>query len=349
MIVKNEAHCIEQCLTSVKPFIDYWVISDTGSTDNTEKVVRKSLEGIPGEYHHHAWSDFATNRNLSLNLSKPHADYILIIDADDYLTVNNSHAFDDLKAKAYNLQFQHGSIQYNRVQLIRSDIPSKYVGVVHEYLDLGNIDTQLLSGCNIVFGGSGSRSRDPLKYLHDAEVLEKALQTEPDNARYVFYCAQSYRDAGELEKAINYYVKRSQMGGWIEEIYVSLLEAGKLLERTKADPKFVELSYLHAHNIYPQRAEALFYLSWFCRRNNEFDKAYFYSKIGMTITQPVTGLFIESACYDWRMKDEAAISSYYIGNRMEAAQLNKELLKNYDLSPEDKARVIANLDFCKSI
>jgi glycosyltransferase involved in cell wall biosynthesis len=41
MIVKDEAHIIENTLTKLlnKVKIDYWVISDTGSTDNTKEII----------------------------------------------------------------------------------------------------------------------------------------------------------------------------------------------------------------------------------------------------------------------------------------------------------------------
>jgi len=39
MIVKNESEVITRCLKSVLPLIDYWVISDTGSTDGTQKII----------------------------------------------------------------------------------------------------------------------------------------------------------------------------------------------------------------------------------------------------------------------------------------------------------------------
>ena len=41
MIVKNEAPNIQRCLESVAPFIDYYVIADTGSTDNTKEIIKK--------------------------------------------------------------------------------------------------------------------------------------------------------------------------------------------------------------------------------------------------------------------------------------------------------------------
>ena len=44
MIVKNEAHIILETLNSVKKYIDYWVISDTGSTDGTQTVIKEFFE-----------------------------------------------------------------------------------------------------------------------------------------------------------------------------------------------------------------------------------------------------------------------------------------------------------------
>ena len=42
MIVKNEAHIILTTLNNLLQYIDfaYWVISDTGSTDNTQEIIK---------------------------------------------------------------------------------------------------------------------------------------------------------------------------------------------------------------------------------------------------------------------------------------------------------------------
>lgn len=347
MIVKNEAHCIERCLNSVKPYIDYWIICDTGSTDNTEEIVRNCLKDIPGEFHKHEWEDFSTNRNKSLQLAKSKADYIFIIDADDYLNVSNTETFKHINKLAYTIEFNHGPIVYSRIQLFSTKIQAKYIGVLHEYLEIPlNIQSEPLQDCKIIYGASGARSKDPLKYLNDAKVFEKALISEPHNVRYVFYGAQSYRDAGMKEESLKLYLQRSKMGGWIEEQYVSLLEAAKIIEcLMPQDINKVELAYLAAFNRHQNRIEALAYLCSYCRKNSLFDKAYFYAKVGCNVAKPKDALFLETACYDWKIIDELAIAAYWIGKKQEAAALNNALLKSGMLPDSERERIISNLAF----
>src|SRR5437879_11130759 len=65
MIVRNEGLVIERCLNSVRPFIHSWAIADTGSTDNTQAIVRNALRDLPGQLIERPWVDFSTNRNRS--------------------------------------------------------------------------------------------------------------------------------------------------------------------------------------------------------------------------------------------------------------------------------------------
>ncbi|WP_229885463.1 glycosyltransferase, partial [Streptomyces tanashiensis] len=77
MIVKNEAAVIERCLASVRGLVDTWVISDTGSTDGTQELIRKALDGIPGELHEETWVNFGHNRSLNIAHALGRADYLL--------------------------------------------------------------------------------------------------------------------------------------------------------------------------------------------------------------------------------------------------------------------------------
>jgi len=348
MIVKNEAHCIIKCLESIKQFINYWIICDTGSTDGTQNIIREYLKDIPGELYEHVWESFEANRNLALNLSYNKSDYILWIDADDILNINNPSNISKLIDPIYNIEIYHGDIIYKRPHLIRNDIKCKWVGVLHEYLEMPpGIAINTLKDSNIIFGGIGNRSKDPNKYVNDALVFEKALLTDPANSRYTFYCAQSYRDAKNFKKAIEFYEKRISMGDWIEEQFTSAFEIAKIFEILQQDNvSLIESAYLRAHNLCPTRAEALCYLSAYCRRNKLYDKAYFYSKTASVIAVPLNGLFVELNCYKWKIIDELAISAFYIGKKEEAKYLNLALISSGSLPKSEIDRIKTNLNYC---
>jgi glycosyltransferase involved in cell wall biosynthesis len=82
MIVKNEGHIIKDTLTKLLnkvPAIDYWVISDTGSTDKTKEIISDFFKerNIQGELYDDAWVDFGHNRTLALEHAFKNDIYLL--------------------------------------------------------------------------------------------------------------------------------------------------------------------------------------------------------------------------------------------------------------------------------
>jgi len=136
MIVKNESHVIERCLESVRPWIDHWTIVDTGSNDGTQSFVRKLLCDLPGTLFERPWTNFAVNRSESIELATPSSDFLLVIDADDILEVDSEFVFPELDKDAYTLTVHDSGHLYRRLHLIRTSLPWRYEGVLHEYLDL---------------------------------------------------------------------------------------------------------------------------------------------------------------------------------------------------------------------
>src|SRR5580658_5577257 len=130
MIVKNEKPVIGRCIDSVRPIIDYWVIVDTGSIDGTQDIIRQQLSDLPGELHERPWRDFAFNRSEALTLARPHADYSLIIDADDALEIPPGFELPELDADSYMIDIRDTSIRYQRTQLVRNTLPWRYEGVL---------------------------------------------------------------------------------------------------------------------------------------------------------------------------------------------------------------------------
>ena len=87
MIVKNEAHLIQDTLEKLtkKIAFDYWCVSDTGSTDGTQDIIRSFFANkqIAGELVEHKWRDFGYNRTKALESAYNKSDYLLVFDADD--------------------------------------------------------------------------------------------------------------------------------------------------------------------------------------------------------------------------------------------------------------------------
>jgi glycosyltransferase involved in cell wall biosynthesis len=258
MIVKNEEHVIANCLASVRPLIDYWVVVDTGSSDNTEMEVKRALDGIPGEFHRAEWSGFGPARSKAFELAKGRADYALVVDADE--TLEAPSGLGDLTADAYLLWAQpDGHCKFITRRLFNMRLDWRYVGVLHEYPAASTPwEDQALGGVTIRTTQDGARSKNPNKYRVDAEALERALVNEPDNSRYVYYLAQSWRGAGEDARAASRYMQRASMGPGLnpEEVYISYLEAGRCFGRLGRLEE-CELALLSARRAAPTRPEAM--------------------------------------------------------------------------------------------
>ncbi len=349
MIVKNESRVIRRCLDSVKPYIHSWVIVDTGSTDGTQELIKLYLRAIPGELHERPWVDFGHNRTEALQLARGKADYILIIDADEVMIPQERFAMPELRSDAYQIQHVAGEsgTTFWLTQLVRGDLPFRYKGVLHEAIDC-DVAHQTMRLTGIVTKGffDSARNADPIaKYRHDASVLEAALRKEPDNRRYVFYLAQSYRDALMLDKALETYEKRATMGGWEEEVYYSLYQSGVLRERLGQKLGPVIDAYLRAYQARPRRAEALCELARHLRLQGQPHAAVIFADQARKTPRPEDILFLDEAVYAWRAEDEYAVCAYYAGKPGEALAVERRLLSTADLPPADRARIEANCRF----
>ena len=357
MIVKNEAHVITRCLNSVRPLVDFVYIEDTGSDDGTQQVIRDWLEeaGMPGEVVEVAWQDFAYNRTHALASLRRHdeIDYAMIIDADDILQFTAGFDADQFKqtliADLIDVDVHHGAIKHKRPHLCRNSLEFTYRGVLHEFLQLptGTIKRVGVKDMFINIGGGGARSQDPAKYSKDAATLEQVLETEKDaflRARYTFYLAQSYRDSGQKQKALNAYLTRADLGFWQEEVYVSLLQAAKLCEQLDYPKQEVIAAYQRAAAAVPARVEAWHALSRYCRSKSMFEEGYQFAQLGLE-RQSVEGLFVEQWIYDYGLLDEYSISAYWTGRFIQSRDACNRILREAKIPASQRGRVEANLAF----
>ena len=289
MIVKNEAHIIKNTLLNIisKIKINYWVISDTGSTDNTCEIIKLFFKEnkILGELHHDEWKDFGYNRTLALKHAYKKTDYLFIFDADDKIS-GDLILPQNLDQSAYNLSFGNANTHsYKRPLLINNSKKWQYIGVLHEYLDgFGEKFTnQPITGDYFIISGrTGNRSSDPEKYFKDAIVLEKAYNEMSDSeqvmllkARYAFYCANSYFDYGNFDKASEWYKITLSQKGWNQEKYISCFKLYKCFKRL--EQRELSLFYLvKSYDYDNERVECIYKLAVHYCLENKHDIAYNY-------------------------------------------------------------------------
>jgi glycosyltransferase involved in cell wall biosynthesis len=346
MIVKNESSVIERCLRSVKPFIHSWAISDTGSTDGTQDIIRRVMDDLPGELIERPWVDFATNRNEALELAKKYGDYALVIDADDVLETDVGFAWGPLGDSGYLIEFVYGPTRYRRMALPKLDADWLWHGVLHEVLARPQeADLRALAGVRIRVHSDGFRSRQPAaeKYAGDATVLRRALEAEPDNTRYAFYLAQCLRDAGQLSEAMAAYEHRAAMGGWAEEIYFARWQAAVLRERTGGNYADVVVAYLDAIDFAPMRAESLCDFARYLRQNGRYSLARQFAQAASRMSAPPDALMLDSTVYDWRARAELAVACHFLGDRAESVRLWRELVADTRLPAHERERMQRNL------
>lgn len=349
MIVKDEAHVIQRCLSSVRSLIDAWCVVDTGSTDGTQALVRDALADVPGALHERPWKHFGHNRTEALELARPWADYALVIDADESLELSGGFALPKLDADAY-LTLHRGSgsgSSFYRVQLVRLARPWRYVGVLHEVIVCDDAHrTDKLEGILCVghFDSARNQLEQREKYQRDARVLEDALREEPDNARYVFYLAQSYRDASMRPEAIDAYRRRAEMGGWDEEVFYARYQVGLLClaEQRVADGVHALLA---AYACRPTRREPLVELARHYRTDEHHHLAYLFAKRAVAITRPDDILFIDDAAYAYRAEDELSIAAYWTGAYRESLDYAERVLAYPGLTADQRQRVEKNRRF----
>ena len=356
MIVRDEAHVIERCLASVKPYIHHWVIADTGSKDDTPALVTKSLSGIPGTLRRDKWQDFATNRNLALEQAQQTGcDYVLTLDADEEMRPLPG-PLSDLTDEAYCGVFHlyNSDLVFLRKCLVRSDIPWRYVDVIHEHMPrppgYPSAKTGVIRDLEFFSHHDSCRNRDSInKYKRDAKVLKKALKREPNKTRYWFYLAQTLAGAQDINGAIAAYRKRISLGdaGHAEEVWYSYWEIGRLRAHRGDDFADVSKAYLEAYNCRPSRAEPIWALAQLHNARGEYALAELYARRACQIPYPEDSLLVHASVYRWKAADELAAALGHLGRLDEAQSLLEKLVELPQLPESERPRFLHNIDLLK--
>jgi len=355
MIVKNEAHVIVKTLNNLceKINFSYWVICDTGSTDNTKELIINFFKEkkIQGELLEHEWRDFGHNRTLALESAYNKTDLLFIFDADDEI-VGDLVLPDTYDHDGYTFNFGN-DVVYIRPLLINNRKRWRFVGVLHEYLACLENSTphkNIEGDYYIVSGRTGNRSKNPNKYLDDANILKKAhydiMATDYGlSCRYAFYCAQSYKDSGYMDEAIEWYKKCLDLNMWLQEKYVSAFAIGNMY-MAKNDMKNALKYWYKTIEYDPERIEGIINaINYLTKEGDHLIVNALYHKFKNYSKNLSAKLFMVDSCYKDQLEYNNVVSAFYANDKQSGYECCKKIFLNRIVNDSLMKTTISNFLF----
>lgn len=268
MIVKNEEKYIQRCLESVKGIVDEIVIVDTGSTDNTIKIV-KQYSSV--KLYSFKWcDDFSVARNYSIENTT--GEYVLVLDADEYIISGTRNDLEYVMAQnsigriLINSDFKRDNQIFQSETFVSRFFPRevRYVGAIHEQL---NSDKPRVN-MNITVKHSGYFETNKSK--RNISLLMKEVNKYPTDPYYLFQLGKELRINKQYEEAFRFLKKSYELNAgktaFYCELVVELINSGKecgkeeLLEIINENEKVLKnVSDFHF-------AKGLFYIDY-CIKN----------------------------------------------------------------------------------
>ena len=365
MIVRNESKTLPRLFSTLKGIVDYYVISDTGSTDNTIDIIKALGEqyGIMGTVSSHPWVDFAFNRNIVLaeaiqakNDSLHDCNWLMFIDADEELVISDKQWKDQLEAgKSYYVYKKINGLAFKHLFLAWiNDQQWLWKGEIHNYLinktkNHTKVFTRMFYIIYHEFEGAKSHAfRDSKeKNLEDIKMLEIELDgtmVNADNLHRFFQLGYLYKNIEDIPSAIQ---KMEQVAYFKHTPdstkYSALVLIIKFLIKGKAPTQRV-LPYLEdAIRIDGLRKEAYYYRAILYRKEGALEEALTMLEKALSIDFVDLGyVFFEEDIYIWKIKYELVFVYYQTNQASKSLAVLNELLEG-DKIPEIERQFLISL------
>lgn len=247
ILVKNEARSIKRCLEHLIGAVDEIVVVDTGSTDDSIKIITDfKNEHFPKlKLYNFTWcDDFSAARNFGLQ--KMTSDWVIWIDADEYLfreDINNMYTaasiYDNskitpiLKVGVFNTISGdiHKCYDYNRMFPLNRGL--SYTGKIHEQLKAENnmIFSTAVQVRMLHDGYEPDVIKSKNKLDRNIKLLKEMVEEEPNNPGWRMFLGRETLINGDVDNAIKILLEAEAVCDMMPqfarklELYTTLIKA----------------------------------------------------------------------------------------------------------------------------
>jgi len=341
LIVRDEEAYLERCVKSFGDIYDEFIVVDTGSVDKTVEIAKK----LGARVEHFEWiQDFSAARNYACSLATK--DWILMPDGDEYLGdgIDPRTIITVLEKASDNLDnlliedrtLLHGKVIMRHFvnRLFRNKKEVRWQNRVHETLNVPF--NRLAKIPDIFFIHENSQKREPGMRLSTQRndeyisILKKDLEENPNNARALFYLANTYNERQAYEDALKSYDQYFKIAVWDEETaqaYYNASFAAKKLEDFDLQRELLFKAMEKDH----RRAEVYIQLGDLAQSKGKTNEAIHWYKTACRCEKPDPTLFLSESAYSdepwWKLAQiylglKKAEEACYCAE--EAAKINPE-------------------------
>ena len=324
-MVKNESKIILNMLESIAPYIDYWIIEDTGSTDGTQQIIKDFFEEkkIPGFLYEEPWKFHGYNRDHVLQKAlstETGCDFILRLDADEILEIDDDFNWEMLfDYDSWQVPSYHGDLLVNRKWIWRNKLPWYFQhDPIHETIhcrqnySVGNLPLSF----RMIVLANGASYENPKKYIKDALEMESKLVVHTDKETalqdlyHIWYVGKSYYDgAGAVDYlmfsdsqsreyyrrakfyfesylSLRNYLGQSPYKNLEDWVSYTYVLLGRIALKLNKSWAEAQDLFLTSYSYSPQRAEGLMAIAEYYYEHDDMAKTYIYTSKLVKLKNP---------------------------------------------------------------
>ncbi|SPY23227.1 UDP-N-acetylglucosamine-peptide N-acetylglucosaminyltransferase 110 kDa subunit [Paenibacillus polymyxa] len=320
MIVKNEQEYLRRCLDSVKDKVHQIIIVDTGSTDDTVSIAKEYTSDIVQI----EWTnDFSAARNESIKHAK--TDYILVLDADEYLGENFNlseeieSGADYYFTKIYNVMSSDRGITHLAIRIFANNKGLHYRNRLHEHLNTMEHEDKLKAGYAklTIFhtGYTDEMMESREKANRNLPLMLKEVEENP-TVYNLFNMGRTYMWVGEHEKAIKYLQKAYPLSKELtiapELISTLCRSLGELKRYQEALIILKEATAIYPGEVDLIHLQALFYMeiNYYKDAIEKMNKCLEVGDRGITVTEGNGSYIAHFRLAEWYESRNDLVKSY---------------------------------------